>query len=42
MRDLDVSVISEEIKKLFIDANMKLPCDVYNAICKFQKIDLID
>lgn len=36
MRDLDVSVISEEIKKLFIDANMKLPCDVYNSICKFQ------
>lgn len=36
MRDLDVSVISEEIKKLFIDANMKLPCDVYNLICKFQ------
>ena len=36
MRDLDVSVISEEIKKLFIDANMKLPCDIYNSICKFQ------
>ena len=36
MRDLDVSVISEEIKKLFIDANMKQPCDVYNSICKFQ------
>ena len=36
IRDLDVSVISEEIKKLFIDANMKLPCDVYNSICKFQ------
>ena len=36
MRELDVSVISEEIKKLFIDANMKLPCDIYNSICKFQ------
>ena len=39
MRNLDVSVITEEIKKLFIDANMKLPCDVYNAICKFQNIE---
>ncbi len=39
MREIDVSIIESTIKKLFIDANMKLPCDVYNAICSFQKVE---
>lgn len=37
LREIDVSVIKDSVKKLFIEANMKLPCDVNNAICQFQK-----
>lgn len=39
MREIDVSLVESTIKKLFIDANMKLPCDIYNAICSFQKVE---
>lgn len=36
MREVDISLIKEKVCELFIEANMNLPCDVYNAICKFQ------
>jgi len=39
LRDVDVAVIKNEIQKLFIDANMKLPCDVYNAICHYRNVE---
>jgi fumarate hydratase subunit alpha len=37
MREINVSVLKHIIKELFIEANMKLPSDVNNAICSFQK-----
>ncbi len=36
LREVDVTVVKNAVKKLFIDANMKLPCDVYNAICNYR------
>lgn len=36
LREVDVTVVKSTVKKLFIDANMKLPCDVYNAICSYR------
>ena len=35
LREVNVTVVKSTVKKLFIDANMKLPCDVYNAICSY-------
>ena len=32
MREINVSVITDVIEKLCIDANNHLPCDVKNAI----------
>ena len=36
LREVNVTVVKSTVKKLFIDANMKLPCDVYNAICSYR------
>ncbi len=36
LREIDVSVIKDSVKNLFIEANMKLPCDIYDAICDFK------
>lgn len=33
LREINVSVIENTVKKLFIEANMKLPEDIYSAIC---------
>ncbi len=33
LREVDVSIIQKTVKRLFIEANMQLPNDVYNAIC---------
>lgn len=37
MREVNVSEIKNAVKKLFIEANMKLPEDIYNSIRNFQK-----
>ena len=36
LREVNVTVVKSTVKKLFIDANMKLPCDIYNAICSYR------
>ena len=36
LREVNVTVVKSTVKKLFIYANMKLPCDVYNAICSYR------
>ena len=35
-REIDVTVLENTVKKLFIDANMQLPTDVYNAIERYK------
>ena len=40
LREVNVSVVKNAIKNLFIEANMKLPSDVNNAICNFQKKEM--
>lgn len=39
LREVNVSVVKETVKRLFIDANMKLPKDVYNAVCHYQRLE---
>ena len=36
IREIDVSIIEESVRDLFIEANMKLPADIFNAICSFK------
>ncbi|MBE6762431.1 MAG: fumarate hydratase [Ruminococcaceae bacterium] len=39
LREVDVSIIQKTVKRLFIEANMQLPNDVYNAICNCKIIE---
>lgn len=39
LREIDVSVIENTVKQLFIDANMQLPKDVYSAICGCKNVE---
>ena len=38
-REIDVSIIESTVKQLFIEANMKLPNDVYSAICNYRNVE---
>lgn len=39
IREVDVSIVESIVKQLFIEANMKLPNDIYSAICNYKKIE---
>ena len=40
LREIDVSIIESTVKQLFIEANMKLPNDVYSAICNYKDVEI--
>lgn len=39
IREIDVSIIKQSVRNLFIDANMHLPCDVLNSIEKCKNCE---
>ena len=39
LREINVSVVESTVKQLFIDANMKLPSDIYSSICEYKNIE---
>lgn len=39
LREINVSVVESTVKQLFIDANMKLPSDIYSAICEYKNVE---
>ena len=39
LREVNVSIVESTVKRLFIEANMKLPNDVYSAICHYKNVE---